>query len=186
MSRALYIALALAACDRNPPSAVPADAVPDAATVTAPCPEVSAELDRDADGIADGVDNCPDLANVDQLDTDEDGPGDACDGCSDCLPCGVGPDHDEDGDQGVVQWGCTVIWQDGVWNLTNGAPQPIALASGRTTMTLGSLRALSTDHLCRVTGNPEKINGAFIERYPMSFELFASRTTRFAYVEVIQ
>ena len=36
-------------------------------------------LDRDSDGVYDGVDNCPLLANVDQRDTDGDSVGDACD-----------------------------------------------------------------------------------------------------------
>jgi uncharacterized repeat protein (TIGR01451 family) len=35
-------------------------------------------VDRDGDGIADGVDNCPDTPNPDQFDTDVDGIGDAC------------------------------------------------------------------------------------------------------------
>ncbi len=35
--------------------------------------------DADSDGIADSVDNCPDLSNSDQFDTDGDGQGDACD-----------------------------------------------------------------------------------------------------------
>ena len=36
--------------------------------------------DADADGILDGIDNCPVNANANQLDTDGDGIGDACDG----------------------------------------------------------------------------------------------------------
>ncbi|MFC1505085.1 right-handed parallel beta-helix repeat-containing protein [Thermodesulfobacteriota bacterium] len=35
--------------------------------------------DQDGDGICTGVDNCPDLANMDQADTDGDGIGDVCD-----------------------------------------------------------------------------------------------------------
>ena len=35
--------------------------------------------DSDGDGINDGADNCPVVANADQLDTDSDGTGDACD-----------------------------------------------------------------------------------------------------------
>ncbi len=36
-------------------------------------------IDQDRDGIDDGVDNCPGVANRDQLDSDGDGRGDACD-----------------------------------------------------------------------------------------------------------
>jgi len=46
----------------------------------------TAHSDTDADGVADGADNCPLVANADQLDTDGDGLGNACD-----------PDDDGDG-----------------------------------------------------------------------------------------
>jgi hypothetical protein len=39
------------------------------------------DTDSDLDGIADCVDNCPDVYNPDQADSDGDGIGDACDAC---------------------------------------------------------------------------------------------------------
>ncbi|MFT3776509.1 MAG: thrombospondin type 3 repeat-containing protein [Minicystis sp.] len=64
-----------------------------------------AVVDLDADGIPDGSDNCPDVANPNQADGDGDGVGDACDGCpadpSKGAPglCGCGHiDGDPDGD----------------------------------------------------------------------------------------
>ncbi|MCC6954853.1 MAG: thrombospondin type 3 repeat-containing protein [Deltaproteobacteria bacterium] len=44
-----------------------------------PTPSATPLPDRDADGIADSQDNCPDVANADQLDSDGDGLGDVCD-----------------------------------------------------------------------------------------------------------
>ncbi len=48
--------------------------------------------DLDGDGIEDGCDNCPDIANADQFDFDADGIGDLCDTCP------LDPDNDLDGD----------------------------------------------------------------------------------------
>ncbi|TLP75640.1 gliding motility-associated C-terminal domain-containing protein [Maribacter sp. ACAM166] len=51
------------------------------------------DLDTDGDGILDGTDNCPAIANNSQLDTDSDGDGDVCDSDDD----GDGtPDVDDD------------------------------------------------------------------------------------------
>ena len=50
---------------------------------------VRAGVDRDADTVTDGRDNCPALANPDQHDGDADGVGDACDDC----PAVANPDQ---------------------------------------------------------------------------------------------
>jgi hypothetical protein len=66
-------------------------------------------LDWDDDGIANSVDNCPHVVNVDQLDTDQDSVGNACDNCltvpnhdqhnadGDSLGDACDPDADNDG-----------------------------------------------------------------------------------------
>jgi uncharacterized repeat protein (TIGR01451 family) len=43
--------------------------------------DLTLEADRDQDGLVDGSDNCPSVANTDQSDRDGDGLGDACDVC---------------------------------------------------------------------------------------------------------
>ena len=84
-----------------------------------PRPNAEPCLDFDADGVADNIDNCPDVANATQLDTDMDGMGDACDedddndGLSDLDEellgtSPVNPDSDGDGltdAEEVLIWG---------------------------------------------------------------------------------
>jgi hypothetical protein len=45
-------------------------------------PDECEVYDRDGDGIADSVDNCPDIASADTSDSDGDGIGDPCDACA--------------------------------------------------------------------------------------------------------
>jgi hypothetical protein len=68
-----------------------ADGAPDAPADAPP----DANPDLDGDGILNGVDNCPTVANLDQHDEDGDGLGDACDPCP--LLAGVDVDTDHDG-----------------------------------------------------------------------------------------
>lgn len=69
---------------------------PATCTETAPCPDgaecvpqlvtvATSTADRDGDGVADDVDDCPDVPDPQQIDSDHDGVGDVCDvtaGCS--------------------------------------------------------------------------------------------------------
>jgi len=62
---------------------------------------VAASQDRDGDGIADGLDNCPGVKNPDQTDTNGNGAGDVCEGPAldtdhDGTPDASDPDDDND------------------------------------------------------------------------------------------
>ncbi len=69
--------------------------------------------DRDADGVPDRADGCPDDRDRDQADADGDGVGDVCDGC----PTVPDPDQEDDDGDGVGD----ACWCD---------PQPAACVDG--------------------------------------------------------
>ena len=46
---------------------------------TPPTPDIALPADSDGDGVPDGSDNCPTIANLDQADFDGDGDGNLCD-----------------------------------------------------------------------------------------------------------
>lgn len=65
--------------------------------------ETPVPTDSDLDGVVDGADNCPTVANTDQTDTDGDGTGDACEEGVTPPPatCGTGTDDSDcDGSHG--------------------------------------------------------------------------------------
>lgn len=79
--------------------------------------------DLDGDGLADGVDNCPEIANSDQVDTDEDSTGDACQ-CAPVFPAsGSLRVEQRDGDWGAA----TDEHIKPHFRLTNLGDEPIAL-----------------------------------------------------------
>jgi hypothetical protein len=96
---------------------------------------ISTEIpDRDGDGVHDGIDNCPDIANADQTDTDGDGIGDACDNCP-LVANADQSDRDRDGNGDACDpaladsfddWSFegeqgTGGWSNGYYNLTQDA-----------------------------------------------------------------
>ena len=82
------------------------------------------ELDTDADGVPDRLDNCPLTSNQDQADADLDGVGDACDNCR-TTPNPDQADADLDGvgdvceDRTAPAIACAA--PDGAWHATNVA-----------------------------------------------------------------
>src|SRR4029079_16176093 len=65
--------------------------------------------DDDADGVQDGIDNCPSVPNGDQVDADGDGARDACQSCSDPQA----PDFDHDGIPDACETGVVLADADG-------------------------------------------------------------------------
>jgi ribosomal protein L24E len=88
--------------------------------------------DSDGDGVPNGSDNCPSLANADQKNTDGDGQGDACDGdddndgkadASDNCPVNANADQRDSDDDGVGN-PCDKAPRDLIWRTigSNGPP----------------------------------------------------------------
>ncbi len=75
--------------------------------------------DADGDGIADGYDNCPFVANPDQKDTDGDGVGDACDNC----PTVPNKDQLDQNGNGVGDACDPDIDGDGILNAQDNCPR---------------------------------------------------------------
>jgi Thrombospondin type 3 repeat len=105
--------------------------------------------DADGDGIANAVDNCPDVANPDQADEDGDALGDACDPCppfaatadadADGIPDACDPYPNAPGDAIVLFDGFdatpTAALVEGTWTFSNG--------TARVTSSLNALAAVT-------------------------------------------
>src|SRR5262249_25228648 len=53
---------------------------------SAACPVDAVQADGDGDGVCDGQDDCPTVADPGQADSDNDGEGDECDPCTNIVP----------------------------------------------------------------------------------------------------
>jgi len=73
--------------------------------------------DCDGDGVADGTDNCPGIANADQADGDGDGIGDACDNC----PAVANADQ-ADRDSNGIGDACQDTDGDGIIDIADNCP----------------------------------------------------------------
>lgn len=103
-------------------------------------------VDDDNDGVLDGIDNCPNVANPNQADSDGDGVGDACDSCAgdpnktDPGVCGCAhsdADSDNDGVPNCID-NCPTVANadqtdtdgDGIGDACDGKPKPITIICG--------------------------------------------------------
>jgi hypothetical protein len=143
-----------------------------------PCPFDDADActnaganDFDADGVPNGVDNCPNLANDDQADADSDGHGDLCDDCADPNPgfgaCATAvvaiadeshPDHpDEDSVVFVAGVYVTAVrpMSMGFW-VETGTQEPF---TGLAVFSNGNQPALAVGDVVNVTGTYEEYFG---------------------------
>ena len=86
-------------------------------------PAATSGPDADADGVPDGLDNCPATSNPDQHDPDHDGVGDACDVCSDTA---VGDPIMADGCAPSQRCACSGPSPDEEWSSQRAYVQCIA------------------------------------------------------------
>jgi YVTN family beta-propeller protein len=101
----VYADAALRALAATPGQELTYTCVPPAFTATAA--GTRAGIDRDEDGLLDGLDNCPAVTNGSQTDADADFAGDACDNCA-ARSNGSQADTDADGTGDVCDNQCIV------------------------------------------------------------------------------
>jgi hypothetical protein len=120
--------------------------------------------DFDADGVPNGIDNCPYDANPDQADADQDNHGDICDGCDESNPglsvCAISvealadeahPDHPADGTTVTIKGVYVTAVRPanaGFW-VETGTQEPF---TGLAVFSNGSQPALTIGDIVDVTG----------------------------------
>ena len=137
-----------AVIDARPADAPTVDARPVDAAITDASPVDAPPNDRDADGVLDASDNCPDRPNRDQADEDGDGDGDVCDNCPHLVNAdqrnGDGDELGDDCDPTPITAGSRLLAFDAFTGTSLGVPAAWTIGAGAWTTLLGTLAVRAT------------------------------------------
>jgi hypothetical protein len=137
-----------AVIDARPADAATTDARPADAATTDASPVDAPPNDRDADGVLDATDNCPDRPNRDQADEDGDADGDVCDNCPHLSNAdqrnGDGDDLGDACDPTPATAGSRLLSFDAFIGTSLGVPPGWTVGSGPWSTLLGALTVRAT------------------------------------------